>query len=397
MRPNVTGAGRRPLTILHLHNSRIVGGVEVSLIGWLRHLNAERCVARLFCFAEADGTERSLLAYIGQRDMSAHVLPWGWRKRLIAAVSELVRAIRANMPCIVHTHDMRPDIVGGLAARTAGVPWVASVHAWHSTWPDLAAKRRLIEAIRGRLLPYCDAVVAVSDLTREETIRRGVPAGRVMTVHTGTSLEDREPAIGRDAIRASLGFAADDIVIGNIARLHPEKGQALLIRAFERVSRSIPRARLLIVGDGTLREALRAQASRLGLTGRVTFEPFRDDLASLLGALDVFALPSHAEGIPLVVYQAMAAALPIVASDVGGISELLTHENNALLVSAGSVDAVADALIRVAADSQIRGALGKAARETVYGDARWSMATSTRRLEELYEQTWSRHDAAVAR
>jgi len=283
------------VTVLHVHNSRTIGGVEISLVGWERHLDGTRFPHQLFLFEEADGAERAFLEYLARRNMSAHLLPWGKRKRLIPAVARLIRAIRANRPCIVHTHDLRPDFVGWVAARLTGCPLIASNHGWHSIWPDIGRKRRRNEAVRSWLLKHFDRVVAVSDSVRDESIRRGIDPARVMTVHTGIDLADFQLPADREAARQALGFGRSDVLIGNIARLYPEKGQSILLHAFERVSRHLSSARLLIVGEGPLAGALRAEAHRLDIANRVKFVGFQDDIAAVFAALDVFVLPSFAE------------------------------------------------------------------------------------------------------
>lgn len=359
----------------------------MSVIGWLRHLDRDRFASRFFCFQETDGAEQPLLRYVAGRNIVAEVLPWGHRKRLIAAVKQLLKVIRECRPCVIHTHDLRPDIVGYFAARVTGCAWISTVHAWHSTWSGLSLKRRCIEALRARLLARCDLVIAVSERTRQETIRRGIEPARVITVYTGIDREDLQPTEERDRLRASLGFGPTDMVIGNIARLHPEKGQDNLLQAFASVSDELPTARLLVVGDGTLGDALQRTATRLGIQAKIRFLSFQDDVASVLSALDVFALSSLAEGMPLIIYKAMATGLPIVASNVGGISELLVDEETAILVPPGDVDALAAALRRVSGDeSAVRSSLGRRARLEATQDGRCSIVTSTRRLETLYER-----------
>jgi glycosyltransferase involved in cell wall biosynthesis len=384
---------RKPITVLHLHNSRTVGGIEVSLVGWARSIDSRRFAIRLFLFEEADGAERGFLEYLARRDMSAQILPWGKTKRLSAAVSQLVRAIRSSQPCIVHTHDLRPDLVGWLAARLTGCPLIASNHGWHSIWAGIGRQRRRNEALRSWLLRRFDLVVAVAESVRVESIRRGIEPRRVVTVNTGIDLAEFQPSKDREVVRQALGFGPADVVIGNVARLHPEKGQAVLLQAFERVSRQLPHSRLLIVGDGPLLESLRMQCGQLGISDRVTFLPFQDDIASLFSALDVFVLPSFAEGTPLVIYKAMAAGLAIVASRVAGIGELLSNGENALLLPPGDVPALADGLLRVSGeDPAYRHSIGQQAQQAARTNPRCSIEVSARRLESLYEELQAQRD-----
>lgn len=339
----------------------------------------------MFCFDEVDGAQRHFVDYLARHNLPVEVLPWGRRKRIFACVARLVWIIRANRPCIVHTHDMRPDFVGLLAAGLTGCPLIASNHGWHSIWSGIGRKRRWIDALRVQSLKRFGRLIAVSESVREESIRRGIDAARVTTIYTGIDLDDFTPAVGRDSMRAALGYAPTDVVIGNVARLFPEKGQALLIEAFARVAASLPDARLLIVGDGPLRDSLVAQAVCHGVVHKVRFLEFQDDIASVYAALDVFALSSFSEGAPLVVYKAVAAGVPIVASDVAGVGELLRDGATALLVQIGDVGALARALQRLAADANLRVSMGQRAREVARQDPRFSVVNSVRQLETLYE------------
>ena len=382
-RQAVSGA---PITVLHIHNSRAIGGIELSLIGWLRHLDRERFRPELFCFEESDGAQKPFLEYLQQDGIPVHVLPWGLRKRAFSAVKILIGAIRASYPCVIHTHDLRPDAVGLLAAVATGCPIVASNHGWHSMWSGLAPKRRRNEWLRARILRQFDLVIAVGDSVRDESIRRGLARESVTTIHTGIDLESFQPRSSRACVRKNLGFSEDQVVIGNIARLHPEKGQSILLRAFSQVAGRVPLAQLLIVGEGPLLAALKAETENLALTNKVTFVAFEKDIAAMYSALDIFALPSLAEGTPLVVYKAAASGVPTVASQVAGVGELLSDGETALLVPPGDVDALAAALIRLACDDTgLACRLGRRAREVARSDPRFSVSNSTRSLELIYQ------------
>lgn len=181
---------------------------------------------------------------------------------------------------------------------------------------------------------------------------------RARIIYPGTEVADRRP------YRAA-GGADDRFVLGTAGRLVPVKGIDLLIEATARLSNTFPRLRLEIAGSGPERSSLEALVRDAGLEGRVAFLGWCDDLAPILARWDLFCLPSRAEGFGLAALEAMAAGLPVIASDVGGLAELIDHERNGWLVPAGVPGALADAVDEVLRDPVRRHAVGEAGRQRV--------------------------------
>ena len=171
--------------------------------------------------------------------------------------------------------------------------------------------------------------------------------------YLGAPLEEfsvARPADEIAAIRAELGVAPGDFVVGTITRLHDSKGNEYLVDAARRVLDARPQARFYLFGEGPLRPALEAQARALGLGDRFVFGGFVKDVARVLGAFDMSVFPSLWEGTPLTVFEAMAAGRPIVATDADGLIEVLTHERNALIVPSRDSAALAGAIVRLMDD-----------------------------------------------
>ncbi|MEO6666924.1 MAG: glycosyltransferase, partial [Nitrospiria bacterium] len=179
-----------------------------------------------------------------------------------------------------------------------------------------------------------------------------------------------------------LGLPQDAYVFGSVGRLEPPKGHVYLIRAFARVIKMNARARLVLVGDGSLAKPLQEEAAHLGLVERVVFTGSRRDVPYLLRAMDLFVFPSLWEGQGLALVEAMASGLPVVASRVGGVSEVVSDGCTGQLVPPGSPEALAEAMLAVMASparARAMGAAGRARSETVFGAAHM-----IKRLEELY-------------
>jgi len=169
--------------------------------------------------------------------------------------------------------------------------------------------------------------------------------------------------VDRPAVRTAIGIASDAPVIGTVGRLAEVKQQGVLIRAFAQILPAFPTARLVLVGDGPLRAELEGLAASLGLGGVVLFAGYRPDPERFLAAIDVFVLPSGAEAMPLVIPEAWAAGLPVVATRVGGIPDMVEHGKTGLLVEPGDVDGLAVRVRQLLADRALARGLGRAGRE----------------------------------
>jgi glycosyltransferase involved in cell wall biosynthesis len=226
----------------------------------------------------------------------------------------------------------------------------------------------------------------VSEDTNRETIRRGVSPERSVALYSGLDLEPYRRMPSRDEARARLGLGIPPgvPVISNVARMWPEKALSALVDAAAKLRQKYPTLQVLQVGDGLLMEPLKAQVARLGLQDCVRLLGFRTDYAEIMRASDIFALPSLAEGMPMVIYSAMALGLPIVTSDVNGMRDTLTHEKSALIMRPGDADDLAAAVDRLLSDSGLAQRIGAEAKRVM--EQRFSAEHAVRELESLYDR-----------
>ena len=272
------------------------------------------------------------------------------------------RALLALMqrwrPSAVHTHGYRADVVAGLAARAAGVAQVTTAHGFiGGDW-----RGRLYEWLQLQTARRAAAAVAVSTPIVERYRRAGVPASRIHLLRNAWS--GREP-LPRDEARRALGVDAAEPLVGWIGRVSHEKGADVLIEALARMSAARPL--VAFVGDGPERESLAARAAALGLTDRLYWLGLVPDAGLLASAFDVFVLSSRTEGTPIALLEAMAARLPIVATAVGGVPDVVSKDE-AWLVPSGDPAALAAALDAALADPALARARGEAARRRVERD-----------------------------
>jgi glycosyltransferase involved in cell wall biosynthesis len=229
-----------------------------------------------------------------------------------------------------------------LAARALGKPCVVKVHGADV---NVVLQRRAPQRVAARVLPLADAVVSVSRPLGEELVRLGVPRERVHVVANGVDSSLFFPR-DRDEARRELGLPEDARVVLFVGRLEPQKGLRELLDAFHRVRARVPRSVLVLVGDGVGAEEARARAAAWpeGVVRVVGSRPHAE-IATWLGACDVFALPSWAEGTPNVVLEALASGRPVVGTKVGGIPDVLGDERAGILVPPRDASALADALV----------------------------------------------------
>lgn len=273
----------------------------------------------------------------------------------LALVWRLRRLIRACRPDLVHLHSRRgADLLGGLAAALAGVPCILTrrvdnpePRAW------VAAKYRLYRR-----------VVTISEGIRRVLLAEGVPARKVVCVHSAVRLENERPVCDRGWFEAQFGLVPGAPVVGVVAQLIPRKGHRYLIAALPAILAAVPHARFLFLGQGPLRAELEAACAPFA--GQVVFAGFRPDIERILPCLDVLAHPAEMEGLGVSLLQAAACAVPIVACAAGGIPEIVRADQNGILLPPRPApEQVAAALVRLLTDPALARRMGEAGRAIV--------------------------------
>jgi glycosyltransferase involved in cell wall biosynthesis len=296
-------------------------------------------------------------------------------------VAQLRRVFELRAPDIVETHMIKSHFLVRLAGLARRRPWVAFHHGYTTT--DL--KMRLYNQINRLTLPYATRVATVCGPFARQLERAGVRPERVFVRHSSVAAADaRAGEVEARGLRARLGVAEGERVILSVGRLSREKGHADLVRALGHLAETSPglKFKAVIVGDGPERASLEAESASLGLKGRVVFAGHANDVRPFYAAADCMALPSHSEGSPLALLEAMAAGLPVVATAVGGVPEVAADGETALLVRARDPRAFASALARVLSDETLARSLAANASARVASD--FSPEARARALVEFY-------------
>lgn len=345
--------------------------------------------ARLAAGLQERGWRVGITCLIEEGDLASGLRARGIRVKTVAEPGfagnfrprHLEQWFREVRPDVVHVHS-GGWIKGTHAARRARVGRI--VFTEHGL---LAREPWYSNVLKRWGAAYSDRVVAVSAPLAQYLRRAGVPARKLQVVVNGVNVESFAPRPRTGALRRELGIG-EAFVFGHVARLAPEKNQGLLLEAFARVADLVPGARLVIAGDGPLREALEATASASPAKDRIHFLGVRGEMPELYREFDIFVLPSLAEGTSMSVLEAMASGLPIVATAVGGTPDLLDDGACGDLIPPGDVDALAAALARLAHEEERRRTHGAAARR------RAVESYSEERMVEAYATLY---DAAAVR
>ena len=345
------------LHVVHVVLSLDVGGLERNVVNQVREGQKLGQRVSVVCL-ERPGTLAEQVRALGGKVVSLDKRA-GLRPGLVLRMRRVLAALR---PDVVHTHQLATLLYGGMAARTLGVPVV--LHTEHGREP-YATRRKT--RILGRLAGcFADRFYCLTQDMASAVRAAGVAGDRVRLIQNGIDISKfTETVYDTAALRQSLSIPLDAPLIGTVGRLSEVKRQDVLICAFARVRDRYPDARLILVGDGPLLEELRALANGIGIGDAVHFVGYQPHSAPYLQAMDIFALTSRSEGMPQAVLEASVMGLPVVASRVGGLPEVINDGVTGILFEPGDDQGIATALCDLIADPQRRRELGAAAKARV--------------------------------
>jgi glycosyltransferase involved in cell wall biosynthesis len=291
------------------------------------------------------------------------------------ALAELWRLFRRLKPDIVHTHNPKPGLYGRAAARAAGVPGVVNtVHGLYASPEDRASRRAVVYALE-RAASTCSGAELVQNPEDLQVLTRlGVPSRKLVLLGNGIDLERFRPAAdedGRRRARAVLGVNVEAVVVGTVGRLVRQKGLPELFAAAERLRSTHPDVVFVVVGGSDPDKADAISSEELaaaGRRGRIVFTGSRDDMEDVYRGFDLFVLPSHREGFPRSAMEAAATGLPVIATDIRGCRQVVSHGKTGLLVPLRDPVRLASAIEELVVDSALRRRMGTAGRSKAEGE-----------------------------
>lgn len=365
----------RPINVLRVVIGLNQGGVQQGVLNLFRGLDPRR-FRPIACAIENDGAIGREIAAGGFEVVVLGRRKKGWG---IGIVRDLARLIREREIQIVHGSSYHPSLFARVAGLLAKAPVLISHE--HTMFLHRRPKRCLYSHLLGKVT---DANIAVCRAVRDQVISwYRLDPTRVRVIYNGVDADRFRPGLAQVEAKRQLGIGPEVLTVMAIGRLDPEKGHRFLFEAISPLWRQ-RNLRVVVVGTGRGEEAVRAAADAHGVTPAVTFTGLRRDIPELLAAADIFAAPTLQEGFPNAVLEAMAMARPVIATDVAGNTEAVTHEHDGLVVPRADVGALRSALVRLLDQPVLRDRLAAAARETVL--ARFTTARFVTGMQDLYEE-----------
>jgi glycosyltransferase involved in cell wall biosynthesis len=365
--------------VLQLLSSTGFHGSESMAAELVRGLHGLGVTVDVAVFDNSGRGDRTILEAAAPYIQDGQVIPCRGRVDL-SAVEALRKSIAHRRIDLMHSHKFKTTLYSLLARRRLPCRLVATYHNWLT---DTAALR-VHAVLDKRLARYCDAAVGVSGPVVEE-LRRYVPADRVHHIGNGVDAARFRRLLSQAEAKRALRLPVDRKLIGFVGRLSAQKGLSSLLRAIAEFPAALRAGvDLVIAGDGEERRALEDEARALGLADRTHFLGTRSDTPTVYSALDAFVLPSEQEAFPMVVLEAMACGLPIVATDVGDTARIVEDGVSGLVVPPRNRECLRQALVGVLQNSDRAQRLGEAARERLVKN--FSSAQMAQSYLALYER-----------
>ncbi|MDP2928228.1 MAG: glycosyltransferase family 4 protein [Candidatus Omnitrophota bacterium] len=379
--------------LLYIITKLELGGAQKQLLSLIKGLDKQ--AYNIFLFTAEDGLLiKEALALDGltlkrSRFLERKINPL---KDLLALI-EIYGFIKKNRIQIVHTHSSKAGILGRLAAGLAKTKIIIhTVHGWSfHDYQSLIASRfyLFLEKI---CASFTSKIIVVSSWDKDKGLKNSVGReDQYVLIRYGIDYTDFQNREKRDAVRKSLGFNDADLIVGMVACFKPQKSPLDFIKLAFAVRKDFSNAKFILVGDGVLFKKVRCLIKKLHLEGRVILAGWRRDIPSILSCLDVFVLTSLWEGFPIVVLEAMASGVPLVATDTGGVGEVVVDGKTGYLVKARDLGSLQNQVVKLLRDNQKRDEFAKLSR-VVVSAKKFLLNIMVKHTEELYSNL-ARHPA----
>ena len=374
---HATEAARRRPRVLHLITSLEIGGTERQAVELLKRLDAKRYDVRLAMLRNEGPFYKEIQSRFS--NVPEFPLTSFYNANAVKQLARLRRLMIRDRIDILHAHDFYSGLLGATAARLAGVRVIASQR--HLTLTDRRVHElgtRVIHRLAHRMLVNSEAI-------RDRIIDQdGALPDKIRVIKNGILESSGSRTEARKQLCADLGIEGEATLIGTVARLQPVKGHHFLVEAAAMVLRDRPNVHFVLVGDGPLRAEIEAECVALGISNRVHLLGDRTDVAQLVAAFDLFVLASLHEGLPNAVMEAMASRVPVVATAVGGTTELIEDGATGYLVPKENSHALADRIRFAISDREHRAEIISAAQRRVTGG--FGIERMVESVEALYDE-----------
>ena len=374
---------KEELKVLYLIDGLGLGGAERMMLPILKNLRKAGVNVRVCAMYVRDGNP--IQQELENAGIPVDVLGIT-RLKTPTNLPRLLNYLRATRPDLLHTQLEFSNTLGSIAGKFLGIPTVSTQHTYDAPTAGSRSNKRL-QLMWRSLRHFSDRVIGVSNGTSQHHIEAGnLDPRKVTTIYNGIELNRFAPfnAQKRADGRTALAIQPEAFLMITVAVLREPKGIQYMLSALPDVLKAIPNAHYLIVGGGEYEDALKAQVEQLNLGEHVTFTGVRRDVPELLPLADLFVHPTLDDALPTVLIEAMATQLPIVASAVGGVPEMVIDQNNGLLSKPANPDSLAEKVIYVGQNCRIGQAMGRRGKQIA--EERFNVTGQTEQLLQLYQQ-----------
>jgi L-malate glycosyltransferase len=359
------------MKVLHLISGGETGGSKNHLLSLLAHLNKEEIV--LGVFQEGQLSEEA-------RQLGIEIIVFGQSSRYDFSILKRIKQTIQKVD-LVHTHGPRANLYTYLIRQTMKFKWITTIHS--DPTKDFikgGVKGKVFTAINMSVIKKIDHFFAVSDRFKQMIVGFGIKPEKITSIYNG--IEFNLPLEAK-LTRSGLNIADEDFVVIMVARLHPIKGHTVVFDALTKITHPV---KLLLVGDGPIRQELEQEVTQKGLTNKVQFLGFQKDVHSYLSVSDIKLLASYSESFPLVILEAARAHTPVISTDVGGVKDLISDSSLGWIVPIKDASAIAEAIKEAILEKE-QGQLIKMA-ERLYEKA--SINYSVDQLADQTKKTYSK-------
>lgn len=371
------------INILHLRDTDRICGPGKTILETVARIDKSRFNALIGVLTRDADRENAYIEAAVARKIPVQAISAAHQfdLRIIFRIAQIVRERKIH---IISSHEYKSDIIAFLVSKLVPVAIITTAHGWIRN----SRKSRVYIGIQKRLFPRFDKVIAVSPKIEREVLAAGVRRENVELIFNAIVAENYRPEDQvRGTFRARYAIPENAVLIGNVGRLSPEKGQGDFLDAAAVVIREVPDAHFALIGDGPTRELLQAKAKVLGLERQVTFTGHLTDVRPAFRDMDLFALTSHTEGFPNVILESLCMGTPVVATDVGGVAEIVEDGVTGRLVAPHDVSGIALAIVRMLKNRSDALAMMERGRRLVF--ERYHFDRRVERIQTLYTEVFN--------
>ncbi len=354
----------RPINLLQIIGAAIVGGMETYVLRLLQRL--PHADFNVICLCVCEGRFTSQLRDIG---CTVHITPISedpdWQSIQLG-----VSLIRAEAIDIIHAHLPNANSLAGILGKLTDTPTLATIHSRYLGMRDIEVHKLMQTHIH-----------VVAKTAYFHALSLGVLPSKLRFIANGVDTEIFRPGAKSDYLHSIVDIAPETPLIGHIGRLSPEKGPEVFIQVAGKVHKKQANCHFVLVGEGPMREKLENEINILGLGNWIHFAGLQSDMSRVYSSLDLAVSTSYSEGMPLAIIEAMASGIPVVATNVGGVSDIVEVGCTGLLHSVGDLDGLANSIATLMSDESMRKAMGKSARKRV--EEKFELKDSVSQTSEL--------------